>query len=394
MRIPRAKDNVSKEIIGKRLSAIKDLGVDLSHTIHYAFDPSSTTGNIENFIGVAQVPLGLAGPIRINGESAKGDFIVPLATSEGTLVASYSRGMKAISEARGCITRIHSDFFMVPYLFRILSLEDGIRFAEWCEQHSEEIARVMEATTRHGKFQGMRIKHVAQGVVVEFEMRTGDAMGANMVVVAAHEAGKWIVENAPDIEPEDCHLVDMGKKAVASRAMRGFGKNVTAEVRLTKSLLQEIFHTTAADWMSLYRAVQEYWSTTGTHGHQCMFANGLAALFIACGQDIGYLPEASYGYLLPFELPDGGLHVTIQIPCLVVGTVGGGSSLPTQRECLRILGCDGPGGARKFAEIAAGVALAGELSVLGSSAAREFVGAHEALGRKRPVSRIDEGTPK
>ena len=146
--------------------------------------------------------------------------------------------------------------------------------------------------------------------------------------------------------------MDMGKKAVASRAMRGFGKNLTAEVRLTKDVLEEIFHTTAADWMSLYRAVQEYWSITGTHGHQCMFANGLAALFIACGQDVGYLPEASYGYLLPYELPDGGLHVTVQIPCLVVGTVGGGCGLPTQRECLRILGCDGPGGARKFAEIA------------------------------------------
>jgi hydroxymethylglutaryl-CoA reductase (NADPH) len=385
MRIPRAKDNVSKKIIADRLSAIKVLGVDPTHTIHYAFDPSCTNGNIENFIGVAQVPLGIAGPIRINGEFAKGDFIVPLATSEGTLVASYSRGMKAISEVGGCCTHIHSDFFMVPYLFRVPDLDDGVHFAQWCEQHSGDISRVMEATTRHGKFHGIRVKHVAQGVVVEFEMHTGDAMGANMVVVAAHAASQWITENGPNIEPADCHLVDMGKKAVASRAMRGFGKNVTAEVRLTKSVIQEIFHTTAADWMSLYRAVEEYWFATGTSGHQCMFANGLAALFIACGQDVGYLPEASYGFMLASELPDGGLHVTVQIPCLVVGTVGGGCGLPTQRECLEILGCDGPGGARKLAEIAAGVALAGELSVLSSSSAKEFVGAHEKLGRKRPV---------
>ena len=336
--------------------------------------------------GSLRSPWGSPDPFESTENLPKATLSCPLATSEGTLVASYSRGMKAISEAGGCFTRIHSDFFMVPYLFRILSLEDGIRFAEWCEGHSGEIARVMEATTRHGKFHGMRTRNVAQGVIVEFEMGTGDAMGANMVVVAAHAASRWITENAPKIEPENCHLVDMGKKAVASRAMRGFGKNVTAEVRLTKDVLEEIFHTTAADWMSLYRAVQEYWSITGTHGHQCMFANGLAALFIACGQDVGYLPEASYGYLLPFELPDGGLHVTVQIPCLVVGTVGGGCGLPTQGECLRILGCDGPGGARKFAEIAAGVALAGELSVLGSSAAKEFVGAHETLGRKRPVT--------
>ncbi len=394
MRVPREKDNTSGDVIGRRLSVVRGLGVEPGHTAHYAFDPACTAGNIENFIGVAQVPVGLAGPIRINGEFAKGDFIVPLATTEGTLVASYSRGMKAISEAGGCRTRIQSDFFMVPYLFRIPGLEDGMRFARWCEEHRGEIAQAMEATTRHGRFHGMRVRSVAQGVVVEFEMSTGDAMGANMSVLAAHAAAGWITAHAPGMTPAQCHLVDMGKKAVASRAMRGFGKHVTAEVRLTAEILEEIFHTTAADWMRLYRAVEEYWSVTGTHGHQCMFANGLAALFIACGQDIGYLPEATYGYLLPSELAGGGLHVTIQIPCLVVGTVGGGCGLPTQRECLQILGCEGTGKARKFAEIAAGVALAGELSVLSSSSAQEFVRAHTELGRKPPRSTIDEGTPR
>ena len=122
---------------------------------------------------------------------------MPLATSEGTLVASYSRGMKAISEAGGCFTRIHSDFFMVPYLFRILSVQDGVRFAEWCEGNSGEIARVMEETTRYGKFNGMRTRNVAQGVIVEFEMGTGDAMGANMVVVAAHAASQMDCRKMP-----------------------------------------------------------------------------------------------------------------------------------------------------------------------------------------------------
>ena len=385
MKIPRAKDNTSEEIVSERVSLLKAMGIELSHTTHYRFAPSCTTGNIENFIGVAQVPLGLAGPIRINGEFAKGDFLVPLATSEGTLVASYSRGMKAMSEAGGCSTRVHSDFFMVPYLFRTPNPEDAARFTQWCEQHSVEIARVMEGTTQHGKFHGMNIENVPRGVIIEFEMHTGDAMGANMVVVAAHAAMEWIAEKAPNIDQRDCHLVDMGKKAVESRRIRGFGKNVTAEVQLSEVILQEIFHTTSTDWMRLYRAVQQHWSMSGTQGQQCMFANGLAALFIACGQDVGYLPEATCGSLLASELPDGGLHVTVQIPCLVIGTVGGGCTLPTQRECLQILGCDGPGKARKFAEIAAGVALAGELSVLSSSSAKEFVRAHKELGRSRPV---------
>lgn len=383
MKIPRARDNVSEKIIAERLSVVKKLGVDPVHTTHYRFDPACTAGNIENFIGVAQVPLGLAGPLRLHGEFASGDFLVPLATSEGTLVASYSRGMKAISEAGGCRTRILSDFFMVPYLFRIPNLDDADRVSRWCEAHSEEIARVMEETTRHGTFHGMSIKNVAQGVVIEFEMQTGDAMGANMVVVAADAASRWIAEHAPGVDPGGRYLVDMGKKAVASRAMRGFGKNVTAEVRLPEGVLRNVLHTTSAEWMGLYRTLQQYWSISGTHGHQCMFANGLAALFIACGQDVGYLPEASYGTLQASELSDGGLHVTVQIPCLVVGTVGGGCSLPTQRECLQILGCEGQGKAGKFAEVAAGVALAGELSVLSSSTANEFVRAHQRLGRKR-----------
>jgi hydroxymethylglutaryl-CoA reductase (NADPH) len=385
MKIPRAQDNTSEEIISKRVSLLKAMGIDLPHTTHYRFDPSCTQGNIENFIGVAQVPLGLAGPIRINGEFAKGDFLVPLATSEGTLVASYSRGMKAISEAGGCSARIHSDFFMVPYIFQFKKPEEAVQFTRWCEEHSEEIARVMEGTTEHGKFHGMNLEKVPLGVLIEFEMQTGDAMGANMVVVAAHAATEWIAENAPNIDRRDCHLVDMGKKAVASRRTRGFGKNVTAEVALSEDILQDIFRTTSTDWLRLYRAVQQHWSVSGAQGQQCMFANGLAALFIACGQDVGYLPEATCGSLLASELPDGGLHVTVHVPCLIVGTVGGGCSLPTQRECLQILGCEGPRGARKFAEIAAGVALAGELSVLSSSSARDFVRAHKELGRKRPL---------
>jgi len=382
MRIPRAKDNTSREIIAERLALIQAMGVDLSHVTRYGFDPADTAGNIENFIGVAQVPLGLAGPLRINGEAAKGEFVVPLATSEGTLVASYSRGMKAISEAGGCRARVHSDFFMVPYLFRIPALDDAVRFAQWCEANSGEIARVMEATTEHGRFHGMKIRAVAQGVVIELEMTTGDAMGSNMVVVAADAGSGWIAENAPGVDPKDRHLVDMGKKAVTARALTGFGKHVTAEVRLPESVLLDVFRTTSEGWMRLYEAVQQYWSMTGTQGHQCMFANGLAALFIACGQDVGYLPDATYGTLLASAPPGGGLRVTVQIPCLVVGTVGGGCTLPTQRECLQILDCQGPGKARKFAEIAAGVALAGELSVLGSSTAREFVRAHQHLGRK------------
>ena len=151
-----------------------------------------------------------------------------------------------------------------------------------------------------------------------------------------------------------------------------------------KGILQEVFRSTSADWMRLYRAVQQHWSISGTQGQQCMFANGLAALFIACGQDVGYLPEATCGSLLASQLPDGGLHVTVQIPCLVIGTVGGGCTLPTQRECLQILGCDGPGKAGKFAEIAAGVALAGELSVLSSSTARSSWAHTRSWGENAP----------
>jgi len=386
MKIPRAENNVSREIISERVALFNNTGVDLPHTTHYSIDPAATTGNIENFIGVAQVPVGLAGPLLINGEHAQGEFLVPLATTEGALVASYSRGMKAITDSGGCRTHIRSDFFLWPYMFRTRTLDAAIEFAQWCEQHFQEIAREMEATTRHGRLLGMRTTILDQGVLVYFEMNTGDAMGANMVVGAGDAACKWIAKEAPGIEPNGWWGLDMGKKAVELRTMRGMGKSVIAEVVLPEPLLQKLFRAGPEDIVGWHNAMQRCWMDMCSHGRQCMFANGLAALYIACGQDVAYVPDATNGRLGVSVAPDGGLRVTADVPCLIVGTVGGGCGLPTQKECLRMLGCEGAGSARKFAEIAAAVALAGEISLMGAVSANEFVGAHERLGRNRPTA--------
>ncbi|MDY6835106.1 MAG: hydroxymethylglutaryl-CoA reductase [Chloroflexota bacterium] len=384
MKIPRAENNVSQEIIAERVALLSGMGIDLSHTTHYSIDPQTTTGNIENFIGVAQVPVGLAGPVRINGEYAQGDFVVPLATTEGALVASYSRGMRAITESGGCHTLIRSDFFLWPYIFTISNLDSSREFTQWCEQHFQEIAAKMEETTRHGRLLGMKTTIIDQGVLVYFEMSTGDAMGANMVVGAGDAACKWIASEAPGVEPGHWFLVDMGKKAIEMRTMRGMGKSVIANVVIPEPIIHKLFRTNASDVLLWHHTIQRCWMDMCSHGRQCMFANGLSALFIACGQDVAYVPDATNGRLAVSAVPEGGVRVTADIPCLLVGTVGGGSGLATQKECLRILGCEETGSARKFAEIAAAVVLAGEISLLGAASADEFVGAHQRLGRNRP----------
>ncbi|MDY6835105.1 MAG: hydroxymethylglutaryl-CoA reductase [Chloroflexota bacterium] len=385
MKIPRAENNVSQEIIGERVSLLNSMGVDLSHTTHYSIDPQTTTGNIENFIGVAQVPVGLAGPLLINGECARGEFLVPLATTEGALVASYSRGMKAITESGGCSTYIRSDFFTRVGAFSLPNVSAAVALARWCEEHTHEIAQEVEATTQHGHFQQMFTHVVGTRLYVEFRITTGDAMGSNMCSNAAEMACRWIEREALDTNGTYLWLIAEDKKLVGRSMTNGKGKSVVAEALIMESVLERVLHTHAEDTIKTFESTDEWWTIFGAHGHNSHVANGLVALYIACGQDAAYVAESCSGHLRISLQPNRGIHVAISLPCMIVGTVGGGCGLPTQRECLRVLGCEGEGNARKFAEVAAATALAGELSVMAAVAAGEFVRAHNQLGRNRPA---------
>jgi hydroxymethylglutaryl-CoA reductase (NADPH) len=342
-------------------------------------------GNIENVIGVLRMPVGLAGPLRVNGLAAKGDYPVPLATTEAALVASYHRGCRLLTAAGGCSALVlHESVSRAPGFVFETSAE-ACAFIAWAIAQFGEFQRIVATTTSHGRLEDVGCTVEGNHVYLNFEFTTGDASGQNMVTLATQAVCDDIIQRTP-VRPKH-HYVESNlsgdKKASARSFTTARGKKVTAEARLSAELVAKHLHTTP-------RAMADYWrmsaiggvlsGTLGVHGH---FANGLAALYLATGQDAACVAESATG-VTRFEVTDdGGLYASVTLPGIMVGTVGGGTGLPTQKACLELMGLHGTGNARALAEVCAGLLLAGELSIIAALAAGHFARAHRKLARGR-----------
>jgi len=351
--------------------------------------------NIENFIGTVKVPVGLAGPLRVNGLFAKGDYYLPLATTEAALVASCSRGAVAISQAGGCAAMLVNEGVSRAPGFAFQTLEEAGRFIVWLLSQQEEFRRVAEATTQHGKLIDMRFAIEGNHVYVVFEFTTGDAAGQNMVTIATQAICSHINERSP-IRPLYSFVeanLSGDKKASALSFLNVRGKKVAAEVVLPAELVKRVLHSTPRMMVNYWRmsAIGGVMSgTIGVHGH---YANSLAALFIACGQDAACVAESSVG-ITRFEVAaEDALYACVTLPNLIVGTVGGGTGLPSQRACLELLGLAGPDHAEAFAEVCAALALAGELSIIAALSSDEFTRAHNRLARGRKAQNDEPASP-
>jgi len=362
-------------------------GSPLENVASYSLDPTALPGNIENFIGVAQVPLGLAGPLRVNGEHAQGDYYVPMATTEGTLVASYNRGMRLLSEAGGVRATVVDDRMQRAPVFVLENALAARDLAEWIDAHLPEVRAAAESTTSVGRLVEIERYHVGPMLYLRFDYTTGDAAGQNMVGRATFAACEWIQQSHPD-HPHYLlsGAIDTDKKHSQINMLRTRGRRVVAETTLPADLLSRHMGVTP---QQLFRARQYSQAggfmagsaSTGAHA-----ANGLAALFIATGQDVANVAE-SHASMVYSQVTDAGdYYWSITLPALIVATVGGGTGLATQRECLQMLGCYGPGRVRAFAEICAAVVLAGEVSLSSAVLAGDWVSSHERLGRNRAVS--------
>lgn len=339
--------------------------------------------NIENFIGTVKVPVGLAGPLRVNGIAAQGDYYVPLATTEAALVASYHRGASVITLAGGCMAMILSEGVGRAPAYAFHSLLEAGNFVQWCVVNTEKIRETAEATTRFGKFKDVRFTIEGNHVYVLLEYTTGDASGQNMVTIATAAVCAFIAESCP-VKPQYFFVegnLSGDKKASSQSFQTVRGKKVAAEVRLPRKLVERHLHTTPEKMVDYWRMSALGGVLSGTIGVQGHYANGLAALFIACGQDAACVSEAAVG-VTRFEVGgEGELYAAVTLPNLIVGTVGGGTGLPSQQACLKVLGLAGAGQARAFAEVCAALALAGELSIIAALSAGQFAGAHERLAR-------------
>lgn len=339
--------------------------------------------NIENFIGTVKLPVGLAGPLRVNGIAAHGDFYVPLATTEAALVASYHRGASVVTLAGGCTTLILNEGVGRAPAFAFESLHEVGTFVQWCLTHLEELRSAADATSRYGRLKDIRYTIEGNHVYLLVEFTTGDASGQNIVTIATQALCDYITAHCPT-KPRYFFVesnMSGDKKASAQSFQSVRGRKISAEVRLSRKIVERHLHSTPEKMVDYWRMSALGGVLSGTIGVQGHYANGLTALFIACGQDAACVSEAAVG-VTRFEVDsDGGLYAAVTLPNLIVGTVGGGTGLPSQRACLEVLGLAGSGHARAFAEVCAALALAGELSIIAALSAGHFTRAHVKLAR-------------
>ena len=365
----------------RRKAAEEYTGTSLDTVAKYGFDPETASKNIENMIGTTQIPLGYAGPVRISGEYADGEFLVPLATTEGALVASISRGMSVMNDGGGVRTMVYGDAMTRAPVLRVDGIEHGKRVMDWIDAHMDLINEAVASTTSHGRL--VRIDKYPDGrsLFLRFAFETGDAMGMNMATIASEAVCRLLEKETGAVMISVSGNMCSDKKPAAINMINGRGKTVVAEATIPKAVVEKRLHTTSAAVVETnYRKNLLGSSLAGTLGANAHAANMVAALYIATGQDPAQVVGGSMT-VTSCEDVDGDLYICVSMPAVEVGTVGGGTRLPCQREALQMIGCLGDGKSRKLAEVVAATVLAGELSTLAAQAAGQLGSAHAALGR-------------
>lgn len=387
-RIPRDnKNDFAEAIIKERQNFVESYsGKKYEHLFKYSFDPERTKGNIENFTGVIQVPLGFAGPITINGEHAIGEFIVPMATSEGTLVASYNRGIKVINLSGGAKVTVVGDAMQRAPVFVFEDARGSRDFTIWVKKNYEKIKEEAEATSSIAKLQYIDPYLSNKFTYLRYNYSTGDAAGQNMVGRATFAACSWILDNYNKGAIKNFYLesnLATDKKASQINVMHSRGKRVIAEATIKRDVLVQ--HMRVEPEKLQYHAnisnVGAFLSGANNNGAHS--PNAITAMFIATGQDVANVSESSAGILYTELTPDGDLYISLTIPSLIVASFGGGTGLPSQKECLEVMNCYGKGKVNKLAEIIAAVALAGEISLGSAISSTDWVSSHETYGRNR-----------
>jgi len=389
--VPRYKDQgYSAELVARRRAWVEQrTDTQLPHIGRSTLPSLEFRGNIENPIGTVQMPLGIAGPLRLRGEHAQGEFYVPLATTEGALVRSYERGMVALTRAGGAVTRVWLDENRVAPVFFLAGVAEAYDFAARVEAAFDDLRQVAESTTAHGRLLAIECLPVGREVIVNFRFFTADAQGMNMIVKAVEATCQWIASNLGSERYYVFSGYNSEKRASGAVLAGGKGKKVVAGARLPRAVVKSVLHLLPEQLVHMWHHTVLGHLQAGAVGYNGHYANGLTALYIACGQDVANVANSAVG-ITNFELTaDGGLYASVTLPSLSVATVGGGTGLGTSRECLAMLGCEGTGDALRLAEIFAATILAGELSMGGAIGSGEFVVAHETYGRNPPEPEVE-----
>ncbi len=370
----------------RRRLVAAETGADLETIGEYAFEASEAEANVENMFGAAQVPMGIVGPIDVDGDAVEGARRLPLATTEGALIASVNRGCAAIRAADGATARVLKNAMTRAPVFRVENVAEAKETATWVRENTDELAEAAEATTSHGELREVTPYVVGDNVFVRFGYETRDAMGMNMATIATEAACETITDATPAELVALSGNLCADKKPAAINSVQGRGRTVAADVEIPRDLVESYFKTTPeaiAEANTRKNLVGS--AKAGALGFNAHAANTIAAAFLATGQDIAQVVEGSNA-ITTADVRDGDLYASLTIASLEVGTVGGGTKLPTQAEALDIVGVGGGGdpagsNADALAEVITTAALAGELSLLGALASNHLASAHEELGR-------------
>jgi hydroxymethylglutaryl-CoA reductase (NADPH) len=390
VKIPRDKnDDYAESAIKTRQEFVEQVtGKKLDHVTKYSFDPHIAAGNCEHFIGVAQIPIGIAGPITIDGEHAKGDFLVPMATAEGTLVASYNRGMKVLNLSGGVKCTVIGDAMQRAPVFVFKDARGARDFVEWTKkkENYDRIVETAEATSSIAKLHDIDCYLSNKFAYLRFNYKTGDAAGQNMVGRATFAACSWILDAYDEHKVEHFYLESnfaTDKKASQINVMRTRGKRVVAECLVPRDVLIQNMRV-EPESLAYHGQIATIGAfISGANNNGAHSANGITAMFIATGQDVANVSESSAGILYSELTPEKDLYISITIPSLIIATYGGGVGLATQKECLEMMDCFGKNRVNKLAEIIAGVVLAGEISLASAISSSDWVSSHEQYGRNR-----------
>lgn len=368
--------------VDKRREAVEQFtGSNLSSIKDYSVDPEKMSKNIENMIGVTQIPLGFAGPVQINGDLARGLYVIPLATTEGALVASVSRGMSVITASGGSRVKVFSDAMTRAPVFRVDGIDHSVKVIEWINHNIKDISEAVSSTTRHGKLLDIETFPNGRNLHVRLSFMTGDAMGMNMATIASEAAIKLIEKNTGAVCVSVSGNMCADKKPAIINAIRGRGKCIIAEAKIPENIVSSKLHSTVDAIVELNERKNLIGSAmAGSFGFNTHAANMIAAIYIATGQDPAQIVEGSM-CITTCENVDKNLYIAVRMPAVEIGTVGGGTRLPTQTAALQMIGCVGEGKARKLGEIVAVTVLAGELSTLGAQTTGELGKSHKELGR-------------
>lgn len=372
--------------IEKRRSLIeKDLQVELS-ALQVAAPQigAADERNCEQMFGAVPVPVGLAGPLRITFSSGEthDDIYLPLATTEGALVASVNRGCKALCKAGGVRT-------ISEYVGMTRSIAFEAKDAEAISEKIRELESawkgVGEATSGHLKILSYEIDTKGDVLFLTIAADTDEAMGMNMLTIAAQAIGEFLSKELHISMLTVAGNVDSDKKPSMRTKTRGRGYRVSVEATLPEKVIREVLKSSADALLKTARAKLEIGSdVAGALGKNLHVANTVAALYLATGQDAAHVVEGSLADTTVSKHP-GGIRIKVKLPALLIGVRGGGTNLPAQKQCLDLVLRTRTKlrPSAQLAETIAGAALAGELSLLAAQSTNTLARAHRALARKK-----------